>query len=98
MKVLTPQTEQKKARFNIRATPKQREAIVKAAHLKDITVSDFIIESAYDAAVQAIADDSHIVMPPKAFEAFCAALDAPPMTNLDALRKLLTQPSILDDK
>lgn len=98
MGALTQQNEQKQARFNIRATTRQKEVIARAAHLKDTTVSDFIMESAYDAAIQALADDTHIIMPPEQFEAFCAALDAPPPGNLDALRKLLTEPSVLDGK
>ena len=98
MSTLTQQNTQKQARFNIRATTRQKEVITRAAQLRDTTVSDFIMESAYDAAIQILADDTHIVMPPEQFEAFCAALDASPPTNLDALRKLLTEPSVLDGK
>ncbi len=94
----TRQTEQKETRLNIRATARQKEVIARAAQLRHTTISDFIMESAYDAAVQALADNTHIVMSPEQFEEFSAALDAPPPSDLSALRKLLTEPSILDDK
>ena len=92
------QTEQKQARLNIRASARQKEVIAKAAQLRHTTISDFVLESAYEAAVQALADNTHIVMSPQQFEEFCAVLDAPPPTDLTALRKLLTEPSILDGK
>ncbi len=92
------QTEQNQARFNIRASARQKEVIAQAAQLRQTTISDFILESAYEAAIQALADNTQIVMSPEQFEVFCAALDAPPPSNMAALRKLLTEPSILDGK
>jgi uncharacterized protein (DUF1778 family) len=46
-------------------------------------------------ARQPIADEPVIVMSPRAWQAFCDALDAPPR-DIPALRKLLTEPSIFD--
>jgi len=41
-------------------------------------------------------DQTHFVLSPERWDAFCALLDRPPK-ELPALQKLLTQPSVLDD-
>ncbi len=40
-------------------------------------------------------DQAHFVLPPDRWEEFCDALDAPPR-DIPALRKLLTEASVLD--
>jgi predicted DNA-binding antitoxin AbrB/MazE fold protein len=40
-------------------------------------------------------DETYFVLSPERWEAFCALLDRPPK-EIPALRKLLTQPSVLD--
>ncbi len=42
------------------------------------------------------ADQVHFILPPDRWEEFCAALDAPPK-EIPALRKLLTEASLVDD-
>ena len=54
-----------------------------------ITISD---ESA---GSEAVLDQTHFVLSPERWEAFCALLDRPPK-ELPALKNLLTQPSVLD--
>jgi predicted DNA-binding antitoxin AbrB/MazE fold protein len=48
------------------------------------------------AGADAALDQSHFVLSPERWEAFCALLDSPPR-QIPALQKLLTQPSVLDD-
>lgn len=88
---------QKLARLNLRATQHQKEIIAKAAELKQTTMSDFIMEKAYQAASEILAEQTHFTLSPDKWEEFCAALDAPPR-QIPALRKLLTEPSILDEQ
>lgn len=88
---------QKLARLNLRATQHQKEIIAKAAELKQTTMSDFIMEKAYQAASEILAEQTHFTLSSDKWEEFCAALDAPPR-QIPALRKLLTQPSILDEQ
>ncbi|MFY9221949.1 MAG: DUF1778 domain-containing protein [Blastocatellia bacterium] len=87
---------QKLARLNLRVTSHQKEVIAKAAELKQTTMSDFIMEKAYQAASEILAEQTHFELPTDKWEEFCAALDAPPR-EIPALRKLLTQPSVLDE-
>ncbi len=55
-----------------------------------ITIADL------PAYAEGILDESHFVLSPEDWEAFCALLDRP-TKEIPALRKLLTQPSVLDD-
>jgi predicted DNA-binding antitoxin AbrB/MazE fold protein len=43
------------------------------------------------------ADQAHFALPPDRWQAFCEALDAPPR-DIPALRKLLTEGSLFDDR
>ena len=43
------------------------------------------------------ADQAHFTLPPDRWQAFCEALDAPPR-DIPALRKLLTEGSLFDDR
>lgn len=86
---------QKGTRFSIRASALQKRVISQAARLKATTMSEFVLEQAFLAAQQLIADQSHFTLPKKQWNAFCAALDAPPK-SIPELRRLLTKPGIFD--
>jgi uncharacterized protein (DUF1778 family) len=90
-------TRQKKTRLDIRASEHQKAVIAQAARLKHTSISDFVLENAYQAASQVIADETNITMPPEQWEAFCQALDTPPK-KIPALVKLLNEPSIFDEQ
>lgn len=78
----------KKAKVAVYLTPEQKEIIARAAHLRQTTLSNFLVEQGYRAAQQVLAEQVHFVLPPDRWQAFCAALDAPPR-EIPALRKLL---------
>jgi uncharacterized protein (DUF1778 family) len=95
------ETPAKESRLNIRASARQKSVLKKAARIQQTTMSDFILQNAVKAAQEVIAkkelpDQTHFVLQKKEWDAFCAALDRPPKA-IPALRKLLTEPSILDD-
>jgi uncharacterized protein (DUF1778 family) len=82
-------------KVQLRLRPDQKALLVRAARVRQTTLSNFVLENACQAAEQVLADQVHFVLSPAQWEQFCAALDAPPR-ELPALRKLLTEPSVFD--
>lgn len=85
----------KEERFHIRVTREQKHLIVRAAEKQKTNISDFILGNALSAAEAVVGDKAHFTLGKERWNAFCAALDAPPR-KLFALRKLLTEPSVFD--
>ncbi|MCP9494876.1 MAG: DUF1778 domain-containing protein [Pyrinomonadaceae bacterium MAG19_C2-C3] len=92
-----PPVTHKGTRFSIRASAAQKKVIAQAARIKETTMSEFVLEQAVLAAQQTLADQSQFTLPKKQWEAFRAALDAPPV-SVPALGRLLTQPGVFDDR
>jgi uncharacterized protein (DUF1778 family) len=86
---------QKTSRLSIRASASQKRVIAEAARIKDITISNFVLEQSLTAAQQVIADQVQFRLPKKQWKKFCDALHTPPKT-IPALRKLLTKPGRFD--
>jgi uncharacterized protein (DUF1778 family) len=82
-------------KVQLRMRPLQKEVIARAAHLKQTTLTNFMVEQAFQAAQQILADQVHFYLSDEKWDEFCAALDAPPK-DLPRLRKLLTRPSAFD--
>jgi len=82
-------------KVQLRMRPLQKEVIARAAHLKQTTLTNFMVEQAFQAAQQILADQVHFYLSDQKWDQFCAALDAPPK-DLPRLRKLLTRPSAFD--
>lgn len=87
--------ETKQSKVQLRLWFAQKELIALAAKIKQTSLTNFMVEHAYNAAQQVIADQLHFSLSDKNWEDFCHALDAPPKENKN-LRKLLTEPSIFD--
>jgi uncharacterized protein (DUF1778 family) len=85
----------KVTKVQLRLQPAQKAVLVRAAHLRQTSLSQFMLEHAYEAAQQVLAEQLDIVMGPSEWQAFCKALDAPPR-EIPALRKLLTEASVFD--
>lgn len=81
----------------LRVRPAQKAVLARAAQLRQTSLSNFMLEHAYAAAQQVLAEQVEIVMPPAEWLAFQKALDAPPRT-IPALQKLLTEASVFDGK
>ncbi len=96
-KTKTGRTEAKETRLSVRISPAQKAIIARAARMCHTTLTEFVIDNAVQAASQLLDEETHIRMTPEEFEHFCSALDAPPAKNLKAMRKLLDQPSVLDE-
>jgi uncharacterized protein (DUF1778 family) len=85
----------KDRRINLRATSVQESLIRVAADRRGVSMTDFVLESACTRAEETLADQVHFVLSDKQWKAFNAALERPARV-LPRLRKLLTEPSILE--
>jgi uncharacterized protein (DUF1778 family) len=90
------ETALKGTKVQLRMRPLQKEVISRAAELKQTTMTNFMVEHAFNAAQQILADQTHFYLAPGRWDEFIAALDAPPR-DLPALRKLLTEPGVFDE-
>jgi uncharacterized protein (DUF1778 family) len=87
----------KDRRINLRATSVQESLIRAAAEKRGISMTDFVLQSACTRAEEAIADQVHFVLSDKQWRAFNDALERPARLR-PRLRKLLTEPSILEKR
>jgi len=85
----------RETKVQLRMRPLQKDVIARAAQLRQTTMTSFMIEQAFNAAQQILADQTHFYLSPEKWDEFCAALDAPPR-DLPQLRKLLTEPGVFD--
>jgi uncharacterized protein (DUF1778 family) len=85
----------KAVKIQLRLRPDQKAVLARAAQLRQTSLSSFLLEHAYEAAQQVLAEQVDIVLPPAEWEAFCKALDAPPR-EIPALKKLLREASVFD--
>ena len=77
----------------IRARAEDRDLIDRAARVLGKSRSEFMIETARREAQTVLADQTHFVLDAKQWDAFMAALDAPPKDN-PRLRELMSRKPI----
>lgn len=87
----------KETRLNVRASVYQKNIILRAAKLRNTTISNFILQKAYEDAQTILAEESHFKLSNRSWEQLCKVLDRTPKST-PALKKLLTQPDIFDKK
>ena len=78
------------ARMGLRATPAQEMVLRRAADVAHKSLTDFILESACQAAEQTLLDQRLFVVSASQFESFIEILDRPEQVNT-GLRDLLTR-------
>jgi|SRR5690606_5375713 Uncharacterized protein conserved in bacteria len=83
-------------KLDLRLTAEAKHTLAAAAQAQRRTLSDFVLESALGRAEEALADRRVFQLPPDKWEAFVAALDAPPR-DLPRLRKLMNEPGVFSD-
>lgn len=81
-------TEAKRETLNIRIKPEVRDLIDRAATSRGKNRTDFILDSARQAAEDTLFDQVIMRVSPQAFAQFQARLDMPPKAN-DGLRKTM---------
>lgn len=74
--------------INIRATAEERQLIDRAAKVLGKSRTDFMLESARQAAEDALLDQTHFVLSDDAFDELLAMLESPPPPT-QALRDLM---------
>lgn len=82
--------ENRATRFSIRATPKQKDLIARAATRSNKTISEFVLENAIEAAEALEMDNANFGVSREQYEQFLAALDEPPK-SIPALLKLFSE-------
>jgi uncharacterized protein (DUF1778 family) len=82
-------------KLDLRLTPAAKQALRQAAESSRESVSDFVLRSALARADEILSDRRVIKLDDEQWEAFVAALDAPPKSR-PRLKRLLNEPSIVD--
>jgi uncharacterized protein (DUF1778 family) len=79
----------KSANINLRVAPAQRDLIDRAAHVVGKTRTEFILDAVTREAENTLLAQRLFLLDETQWDAFTAALDAPPLPN-DKLHRLLT--------
>ena len=82
-------------KLDLRLTPGAKQTLQRAAAAAQRSVTDFVLDSALASAAETLADRQTFQLDPEQWQAFVAALDAPPQTN-SRLARLLQEPSVLE--
>jgi uncharacterized protein (DUF1778 family) len=91
---MSPRTNRTE-KLDLRLTPNAKRALQSAAQVTHKTLSDFVLESALARADNVLAERQIFRLDARRWNAFLAALDAPPRSR-PRLARLLGEPSILD--
>ncbi len=87
----------KATKVQLRLRPAEKAVLARAAQLRRTSLSNFMLEHAYEAAQRVLADQVDAVLSPAEWKAFCQALDAPPRP-IPALKKLFEEASVFDGR
>jgi uncharacterized protein (DUF1778 family) len=82
-------------KLDLRLTREAKQTLQAAASVSRRSVSDFVLESALARADEALADRRSFVLNKDQWQAFVAALDAPPRP-LPRMQRLLTEPGFFE--
>jgi uncharacterized protein (DUF1778 family) len=80
--------ESRSERVDLRMTPSAKRTLQRAASAMNKTLTEFLLDSGMHAAHETLADRRTFVLDDQRWDAFLAALDAPPADN-PQLRALL---------
>ena len=84
------QTQTRSERVTLRMTPEAKRTLQDAASLTNKPLSKFVLDSALSAAEEFLPDRRVFYLDQESWDAFMAALDAPPKDN-PRLRKLFAR-------
>jgi len=82
-------------KLDLRLTPGAKQTLQRAAAAAQRSVTDFVLESALASAAETLVDRRSFQLDPEQWEAFVAALDAPPQLH-PRLARLLQEPSVVE--
>lgn len=84
-------------RLSIRVDAARKAVIARAAERNGETLSDFVLKNAYEVATELLADEGPTSLTRKQATHIFETLDNPPSVSVAALRKLLTERTVLDE-
>ncbi len=87
--------ETKTERWTLRATPAQDAIVRTVLEAKDVSLNEYVVNCAVEAAANDLADRLVFTMDAEAWDELLETLDRPP-TDLPAIRKLFSEPSVLE--
>jgi uncharacterized protein (DUF1778 family) len=87
---MTVTTESRSERVDLRMSPAAKLTLQQAASLSHKTLTEFLLDSGLNAALDTLADRRVFQLDDKAWNAFNEALSSPPKDN-PRLRKLLAR-------
>ena len=87
---------QKTARIGLRVSPNRERTIRLASEIKEKSLSEFILDAAFQEAEQTLLEQRLFQVSKDKFENFIDLLDRPPMDN-EGLKKLFSKPSPWDE-
>jgi uncharacterized protein (DUF1778 family) len=90
-----PTPTNRSEKLDIRITPEAKQILQQAAKQRHTTISQFVLESALASASTVRAERARFALNAEQWEAFMAALDAPPQQH-PCMERLLNVPTILD--
>jgi uncharacterized protein (DUF1778 family) len=93
MKQRTNRTE----KLDLRLTRAAKQTLQAAATAQRKSVSEFVLDTALSEAEERLADRRVFTLDSKNWDAFIAALDAPPLRH-PRLERLFREPSVFDPK
>jgi uncharacterized protein (DUF1778 family) len=88
-------TEGRSERVDLRMTPTAKRTLQRAAAVANKTLTEFLLDTGLNAAFDALADRRVFQLEERRWNAFMAALAAPPRNN-PKLRKLLARKPVWD--
>ena len=92
---MSPPALQKSERIDVRASSQVKRLLQDAARASHKNVSEFLLDAGVTAATITLADRRHFEIDDEQWAAFQEALDRP-VQNKPRLKKLLTEPGLLD--
>lgn len=90
-----PAPVRRSEKLDLRLTPAAKQTLHDAAAASQRSVSDFVLESALARAEETLIDRRQFGLGAEQWQAFMAALDAPPKQH-PRLRRLLTEASVFE--
>jgi uncharacterized protein (DUF1778 family) len=88
-------TATRSEKLDLRLTPEAKRVLNAAAQATRRSVSDFVLESALARAEETLPDRQRFGLDAERWNAFLAALEAPPRP-MPRLQRLLTEPSVFE--
>jgi uncharacterized protein (DUF1778 family) len=89
-KIMTEALEARSERVDLRMSRTAKRTLQHAATVANKTLTEFLLDSGLDAAMETLADRRVFQLDQKSWDAFMAALDIPSQTN-PQLRKLIAR-------